>query len=108
MRLDIDGNLRLPKSVGDDQFKLIKPQSVSMHQAHNSDFKVNKHLLNHNWVTEKWIPCDEVLVKGFKPLKKLKTSSTADQFLKLGKIKLNWEKFEVISPVFIHWEFDNW
>lgn len=130
MRLDIDGNLCKPKSVADDQFKLIKPQNVSMYTAHNSEFKVSKKLLNNNWVTEKWILSEEILHEGSIPSKKIKSNTKAEDFLKSGKInlvydksksnnqaedfsksgKINiaWEKFKIIAPVFIHWEFDNW
>jgi len=108
MRLDIDGNLRKPLSVSDDQFKLIKPQSISMYQAHNTEFKVSKHLLNNNWVTEKWIKVEDVLVDGTIPRKKIKSAIKAEDFLKLGKLNLVWDKFEIKAPVFIHWEFDNW
>jgi len=135
MRVDIDGNLCKPKSVADDQFKLIKPQNVSMYTAHNSEFKVSKKLLNNNWVTEKWILSEEIIQEGSIPSKKIKTTTKAEDFLrsgkinlafekseskklktniqaedflKSGKINLIWEKFKIIAPVFIHWEFDNW
>lgn len=108
MRLDIDGNLRKPLSVSDDQFKLIKPQSVSMYQAHNTEFKIRKNLLNNNWVTEKWVLFDSNLVDGTIPRKKIQSKIKAEDFMKENKLSLVWNKFEIKSPVFIHWEFDNW
>lgn len=77
-----------------------------MLEAQKEELKFNKKLLNNNWITEKWVPYEvdlDPLVK-----QKLKSSSTVQTFLRSQLLKLSWSKVEVKSPVFIHWEFDNW
>jgi len=97
----------MPKAVSNDQYSLIKSQNISMLDAQKEEIKFNKNLLNNNWVTEKWKPFQVELKPQIK--KKQKFSSNMADFLKSNITSaLEWEKIKINSPVFIHWEFDNW
>lgn len=131
VRLDIDCYLRLPQSVSINPAKYVQIQYEDMELSSYSKRQAAVLMIN-NWVKEKWVPADiacdgkvqektiKTVINQFKGnihalnesnvdanTYKIKSTVTADDFLKGAKLNLNFKKFQIEDPVFVHFEFDD-
>lgn len=102
MRMDIDGNLLKPISVFKDTFALLRTQTFNT--AKDVSQQINKNLLRFHWMTEKWVPYNVELIG----MKANRPNLDTSKDFKVSAYDITYKPYEVTSPVFIHWEFDNW
>lgn len=134
LRLDIDQYLKLPFKFKDNTYNLVQVQYENRELANQVIIR-DKCMLTNNWAKEKWVPIDikcdgKITEKMCKFIiedpqykgdlsrlnrieevnfdtYRIKSSSSAEDFLKKGKLDLKFKKIEMQDPVFVHFEFDN-
>jgi len=64
---------------------------------------IKPKFINNCWICEQWIPYEFILVN---PLKG--NHVQIDPISNTKIIKIKYEKHDILDPIFIHFEFDNW